>query len=45
LAVLLWAIAILPFAVLFYRLRRRNRFIYGAFELIIAVGFFYVLLQ
>ena len=44
LALLVWTLAILPFAVSFYRLRRRNRLVYGVLELIIAIGFFYFLL-
>jgi hypothetical protein len=44
-ALFIWTLAILPFAASFYRLRRRNRIIYGASELLIAVGFFYFLLM
>jgi hypothetical protein len=43
-ALFIWTLSILPFAASLYRVRRRNRLIYGAFELLIAVFFFYFLL-
>ena len=37
-----WMLSALPFAVSFYRMRRRHRLIYGAFELVAACALFYV---
>jgi hypothetical protein len=43
-ALIIWSLAMLPIAFSFYRMCQRNRIWYGAFELTIALGFFYFLL-
>ena len=37
-----WCAAAVPFAIAFYRLRGRNRLVYGAFELVIGFAALYV---
>lgn len=39
----LWTLAMIPIAFLFYRMRQRSKLIYGGFELVVAIGFFYFL--
>jgi hypothetical protein len=42
LTVLFWSLAVIPFAISFYRMRSVNRTIYGGFELVIAFLSLYV---
>jgi hypothetical protein len=37
-----WMLGMLPLAVSFYRLRRRQRLVYGLFELVASCAIFYV---
>lgn len=37
-------LAVLPIAIMFYRMRGRHRLVYGAFEFLISLGGFYFLL-